>query len=151
MTTIVTYGTFDLYHVGHVRLLKRLRDMGDRLVVGLSTDEFNQQKGKQVVIPYSDRREILLSCRYVDDVFEENSWEQKRADLVREQADIFAIGDDWAGKFDDLEDLVKVIYLPRTKDISTTELKTVLSYLSKEKVNEVRNVVENLSSLIRQL
>lgn len=151
MTTIVTYGTFDLYHVGHVRLLKRLREMGDRLVVGLSTDEFNQQKGKQVVIPYSDRREILLSCRYVDDVFEENSWEQKRADLVREQADIFAIGDDWAGKFDDLEDLVKVIYLPRTKDISTTELKTVLSYLSKEKVNEVRNVVENLSSLIRQL
>ena len=151
MTTIVTYGTFDLYHVGHVRLLKRLREMGDRLVVGLSTDEFNQQKGKQVVIPYTDRREILLSCRYVDDVFEENSWEQKRADLVREQADIFAIGDDWAGKFDDLEDLVKVIYLPRTKDISTTELKTVLSYLSKEKVNEVRNVVENLSSLIRQL
>ena len=151
MTTIVTYGTFDLYHVGHVRLLKRLREMGDRLVVGLSTDEFNQLKGKQVVIPFADRREILLSCRYVDDVFEENSWEQKRADLIREKADIFAIGDDWAGKFDDLEDLVKVIYLPRTKDISTTELKTVLSYLSKEKVNEVRNVVDNLSSLIRQL
>ncbi|WP_100655913.1 adenylyltransferase/cytidyltransferase family protein [Alteromonas flava] len=151
MTTIVTYGTFDLYHVGHVRLLKRLKQMGDRLVVGLSTDEFNALKGKQVVIPYKDRHEILMSCRYVDHVFEEKCWEQKREDLIREKADIFAIGDDWAGKFDDLEDLVKVIYLPRTKDISTTELKTVLSYLNKEKVAELRNVVENLSTLVKQL
>ncbi|MFC3093091.1 glycerol-3-phosphate cytidylyltransferase [Alteromonas sediminis] len=151
MTTIVTYGTFDLYHIGHVKLLKRLKQMGDRLVVGLSTDEFNQLKGKQVVIPFEDRKEILLSCRYVDDVFEEHSWEQKRDDLIREKADIFAIGDDWAGKFDDLEDIVKVIYLPRTKDISTTELKTVLSYLDKEKVSEVKNVMDNLVTLINQL
>ena len=151
MTTIVTYGTFDLYHVGHVRLLKRLKQLGDRLVVGLSTDEFNVLKGKNVVIPYKDRREILLSCRYVDSVFEENSWEQKREDLVREKADFFAIGDDWAGKFDDLEDVVKVIYLPRTKDISTTELKTVLSYLNKEKVSELTNLLENLSNVVKQL
>ncbi|AEP31213.1 adenylyltransferase/cytidyltransferase family protein [Brumicola nitratireducens] len=151
MTTIVTYGTFDLYHIGHVRLLKRLKQLGDRLVVGLSSDGFNAIKGKNVVIPYKDRREILLSCRYVDDVFEENSWEQKRHDLARERADIFAIGDDWAGKFDDLEDIVKVIYLPRTKDISTTELKTVLSYLNKEKLSELTNLVENLSSMVKQL
>lgn len=151
MTTIVTYGTYDLYHIGHVKLLKRLKQMGDRLVVGLSTDEFNRVKGKQVVIPFEDRKEILLSCRYVDAVFEEHCWEQKREDLIRENADIFAIGDDWAGKFDELEDIVKVIYLPRTKDISTTELKTVLSYLDKEKVNEIKNVMSNLSTLINQL
>jgi len=151
LTTIVTYGTYDLYHIGHVKLLKRLKQMGDRLVVGLSTDEFNRVKGKQVVIPFEDRKEILLSCRYVDAVFEEHCWEQKREDLIRENADIFAIGDDWAGKFDELEDIVKVIYLPRTKDISTTELKTVLSYLDKEKVNEIKNVMSNLSTLINQL
>ncbi|MBT0585038.1 adenylyltransferase/cytidyltransferase family protein [Alteromonas oceanisediminis] len=151
MTTIVTYGTFDLFHVGHVRLLKRLKALGDRLVVGLSSDEFNEVKGKQVVIPYEDRREILLACRYVDAVFEENCWDQKRGDLIREHADIFAIGDDWAGKFDELEDIAKVIYLPRTKDISTTELKTVLSYLNKEKVVEIKNVVNNLTSLVEHL
>lgn len=151
MTTIVTYGTFDLYHIGHVKLLKRLKQLGDRLVVGLSTDEFNLLKGKEVVIPFADRREILLSSKYVDDVFAEECWEQKRADLIREKADIFAIGDDWAGKFDDLEDIVKVIYLPRTKDISTTELKTVLGYLNKEKVSEVINVVENLHTLVKSL
>ena len=151
MSTIVTYGTFDLYHVGHVRLLKRLKALGDRLVVGLSTDEFNLVKGKKVVIPYKDRREILLSCKYVDDVFEEHSWEQKREDLIREKADVFAIGDDWAGKFDDLEDLVNVIYLPRTKDISTTDLKTVLSQLNEEKVSELKNVIANLTTIANQL
>lgn len=151
MTTIVTYGTFDLYHVGHVRLLKRLKHIGDRLVVGLSTDEFNAIKGKQVVIPYSDRKEILLSSRYVDDVFAEKCWEQKRDDLIREKADIFAIGDDWAGKFDDLQDIVKVVYLPRTKDISTTDLKTVLSHLDKEKVSELKLAVDKLNGIVRQL
>ena len=95
MTTIVTYGTFDLFHIGHVKLLKRLRALGDRLIVGLSSDEFNQQKGKTTVIPFHDRREILLACRYVDDVFQENCWEQKREDLIRLDADIFAMGDDW--------------------------------------------------------
>lgn len=151
MTTIVTYGTFDLYHVGHVRLLKRLKQLGDRLVVGLSTDAFNELKGKQVVIPYADRKEILMSSRYVDDVFEENCWEQKRDDLIREKADIFAIGDDWAGKFDDLQDIVKVVYLPRTKDISTTDLKTVLSHLNKEKITEVKHTIDKLNTLVAQL
>ena len=82
MRTVITYGTFDLFHVGHVRLLKRIRDLGDRLVVGLSSDEFNKVKGKKVIIPFADRKEILLSCRYVDDVFQENTWEQKREDII---------------------------------------------------------------------
>ena len=146
--TVVTYGTFDLFHVGHVRLLKRLKAMGDKLVVGLSTDSFNQLKGKNVVIPFADRKEVLLSCRYVDDVFEEDCWEQKRHDLIRENADIFAIGDDWAGKFDDLEDIVKVLYLPRTKDISTTELKTVMREINEEKVREAKNVATHLVDLL---
>ncbi|APD85471.1 glycerol-3-phosphate cytidylyltransferase [Alteromonas sp. Mex14] len=151
MTTVVTYGTFDLFHIGHVRLLKRLHSLGDRLVVGLSSDEFNTVKGKSVVIPYADRREILLSCRYVDDVFEENCWEQKREDLEREGADIFAMGDDWIGKFDDLQDIVKVVYLPRTQDVSTTELKTVINQVYDEKLREVRNVASHLNTLIEKL
>lgn len=151
MKTIVTYGTFDLFHVGHVRLLKRLKSFGDRLLVGLSTDEFNQLKGKNVVIPFADRKETLLACRYVDDVFSESNWEQKREDLIREKADIFAIGDDWSGKFDELGDIVEVLYLPRTKDISTTELKTVLSQINNEKVVEIRNIVSHLFDLTKEL
>lgn len=151
MKTVVTYGTFDLFHVGHVRLLKRLKSLGDRLVVGLSSDEFNLVKGKKTIIPYADRREVLLSCRYVDEVFEENTWEQKRQDLLREQAAIFAIGDDWAGKFDDLQDIAEVLYLPRTKDISTTELKTVIHQINEEKLREIRNVASHLNGLINKL
>ena len=126
MTTVITYGTFDLFHFGHVRLLKRLRSLGDRLVVGCSSDEFNLLKGKKTVVPYTHRKEILLSCRYVSDVFPENNWEQKRDDIIREKADIFGMGHDWTGKFDDLSDLVKVVYLPRTEGISTTDLKDLM-------------------------
>ena len=151
MKTVVTYGTFDLFHIGHIRLLKRLKALGDRLVVGLSTDEFNQVKGKKVIIPYKDRKEVLLACRYVDDVFPETCWEQKREDLIREKATVFAIGDDWAGKFDDLEDIVSVLYLPRTQDISTTELKTVIREINEEKMQEIRNVTTHLLDLVNKV
>ena len=151
MKTVVTYGTFDLFHVGHVRLLKRLKALGDRLVVGLSTDQFNQVKGNKVIIPYQDRQEILMACRYVDHVFEEDCWEQKREDLIREKASIFAIGDDWAGKFDDLGDIVEVLYLPRTRDVSTTELKTVLSSIDRDKITELHNVASHLLALTTKL
>jgi glycerol-3-phosphate cytidylyltransferase len=151
MKTIVTYGTFDLFHVGHVRLLKRLKSLGDKLLVGLSTDEFNQLKGKNVVITFADRKEILMACQYVDDVFPEQKWEQKRDDLIREKADIFAIGDDWSGKFDQLGDIVEVLYLPRTKDVSTTELKTVLSLIDDEKIREIKNVASHLLDLTNEL
>lgn len=147
MKTVVTYGTFDLFHIGHVRLLKRLKSLGDRLVVGLSTDEFNHVKGKEVVIPFDDRKEVLLSCRYVDDVFEEKCWEQKREDIIREKATIFAIGDDWSGKFDDLGDIVEVLYLPRTKDVSTTDLRTVIGELENDKIKEIHNVAARLLEL----
>ncbi|QDC38072.1 adenylyltransferase/cytidyltransferase family protein [Sphingobium fuliginis] len=129
MSTVLTYGTFDLFHFGHVRLLRRLAGLGTKLVVGCSTDEFNMIKGKKVVVPYAQRREILLSCRYVSDVFPENTWEQKRDDIIREKADIFGMGHDWTGKFDDLSDIVEVVYLPRTEGVSTTELKHSVRFM----------------------
>ena len=121
--TVLTYGTFDLFHIGHVRLLRRLSEMGDRLIVGCSTDEFNAIKGKACVMPFEERAEILRACSYVTEVIPENDWAQKRADIQALAVDIFAMGDDWAGKFDDLADLCEVIYLPRTEDVSTTDLK----------------------------
>ncbi|WP_425045281.1 adenylyltransferase/cytidyltransferase family protein [Primorskyibacter sp. S87] len=124
--TIITYGTFDLFHVGHVRLLRRLADLGSKLIVACSTDEFNTLKGKTTAIPYAHRVEVLESCRYVDQVIPENTWEQKREDIVRFDADLFAMGDDWEGKFDDLRDLCDVLYLPRTENVSTTELKQLI-------------------------
>ena len=120
---VITYGTFDLFHYGHVRLLERLSAMGTELIVGCSTDEFNALKGKQSVMSFEQRRAILASCRYVSRVIPEESWAQKRTDIVNNNVSIFAIGDDWAGKFDDLSDLAQVIYMPRTSDISTTELR----------------------------
>ncbi|KEJ87800.1 adenylyltransferase/cytidyltransferase family protein [Sulfitobacter donghicola] len=121
--TILTYGTFDLFHVGHLRLLRRLSELGERLIVGCSTDEFNARKGKVTAITYVQRVEILEACRYVDLVIPESDWAQKREDVRRFDVDLFAMGDDWAGKFDDLRDLCDVLYLPRTEQISTTELK----------------------------
>lgn len=151
MKTILTYGTFDLFHVGHVRLLRRLSAMGDRLVIGLSTDEFNEGKGKKTIISYEQRREILLSCKYVDDVFAEENWQQKRDDILRENADILAMGDDWAGKFDDLGDVTNVIYLPRTEDISTTEVKQMVSYIKQDKKAEIMNAINTLMAKIETL
>jgi glycerol-3-phosphate cytidylyltransferase len=97
MTNVITYGTFDLFHVGHVRLLQRLRSLGDRLIVGCSTDEFNDIKGKKSVIRYNERAEILSSCKYVDLVIPETTWEQKCSDIQKHDVRIFAMGDDWVG------------------------------------------------------
>lgn len=124
--TILTYGTFDLFHVGHVRLLRRLADLGERLVVACSTDEFNAVKGKSTAVPYRHRVEILEACQFVDLVIPETNWAQKRTDVVEHRVDLFAMGDDWAGKFDDLQDLCDVLYLPRTENVSTTELKELI-------------------------
>jgi glycerol-3-phosphate cytidylyltransferase len=121
--TVLTYGTFDLFHPGHVQLLKRAKELGSRLVVGLSTDEFNARKGKKSVMSYEDRKAVLESCRYVDEVFSEEDWEQKVPDAIRLGADVFVMGDDWAGKFDFLADHCSVVYLARTPDVSSTEIK----------------------------
>lgn len=152
MKTILTYGTFDLYHVGHVNLLRRLRSMGDRLIVGCSTDEFNATKGKSCVIPYADRVEILLSCRHVDEVFPESSWDQKADDIRRFKASIFAMGDDWSGKFDHLQNETGclVTYVARTPGISTTDLKGMLRSIEEEKIFEIRRAASKLNELVQR-
>ncbi len=121
--TIITYGTFDLLHVGHVNLLKRAKKMGDYLIVGLSTDYFNTLKHKQSFFSYDDRKTILESIRYVDQVIPEKTWEQKKEDILQYQVNTFVIGDDWKGKFDELRSFCEVIYLPRTDGISSTIIK----------------------------
>jgi glycerol-3-phosphate cytidylyltransferase len=120
---VITYGTFDLFHYGHLRLLKRAKELGDKLIVAVSTNEFNKVKGKNCVYPYEHRSKIVEAIKYVDKVIPERNWEQKRNDIMKYKIDIFVMGDDWKGKFDDLKDLCKVVYLPRTPGISTTELK----------------------------
>ncbi len=121
--TVLTYGTFDLFHMGHHNLLRNLKALGSTLIVGVSTDEFNAAKGKKAVIPYEHRVQIIESIRYVDLVIPETCWEQKQDDIIRFKVDIFSMGDDWAGKFDYLRDLCEVVYLPRTEGVSTTEIK----------------------------
>lgn len=123
MKRVITYGTFDILHYGHINLLKRARTLGDYLIVALSSDEFNKIKNKKSYYTFEQRKSILEACRYVDLVIPENNWEQKREDIQKYQADIFVMGDDWKGKFDFLSDLCEVIYLPRTPDISTSKVK----------------------------
>ena len=123
MKRVLTYGTFDLLHVGHINLLRRAKAMGDYLIVGLSTDAFNDAKGKQCVLPYERREAMLRETGLVDQIIPETCWEQKSEDVRRYQVDVFVMGDDWTGKFDYLASQCEVVYLPRTPDISTTELK----------------------------
>lgn len=127
MKTVITYGTFDILHRGHINLLKRARELGDRLIVGLSSDEFNAGKHKSSLLNYENRKIVLESIRYVDFVFPEENWEQKVSDISKYDAQIFVMGSDWEGKFDMLKEHCEVIYLDRTPAISTTEIKTSLS------------------------
>ncbi len=125
MKRVITYGTFDLLHYGHINLLKRAKSFGDYLIVVLSSDEFNQkEKNKITYFSYDERKLLLEAVRYVDLVIPENSWKQKRQDMHEYHIDTFVMGDDWSGKFDFLkEEGVDVIYLPRTEVISTTKIK----------------------------
>ncbi len=127
MKKIITYGTFDLLHVGHIRMLKRARELGDYLVVAVSSDEFNQLKGKRAYFNIHERVEILESIKYVDEIIIENSWEQKESDVVKHNIDTFVIGDDWKGEFDFLSDKCNVVYLGRTEGVSTTLIKQNLA------------------------
>ncbi|MCR4666339.1 MAG: glycerol-3-phosphate cytidylyltransferase [Desulfovibrio sp.] len=124
MKRVITYGTFDLLHYGHINLLKRAKALGDYLVVAISTDEFNKNmKNKICVQTYEERKTILESLRYVDLVIPENNWEQKFEDIKLYKIDIFCMGSDWKGKFDFLKDSCQIVYLPRTEGISTTQRK----------------------------
>lgn len=126
MKKVITYGTFDLLHWGHINLLKRAKQLGDHLTVAISSDEFNELKNKQSYHSFENRKMILESIRYVDEVIAENEWEQKVTDVVERDIDVFVMGDDWEGKFDFLKDHCEVVYLPRTIGISTSKIKNDL-------------------------
>lgn|SRR5690554_2080792 len=139
---VITYGTFDLFHIGHLKLLQRLSQMGDKLIVGISTDEFNSSKGKKCIIPYEQRAEIVQNIKQVDLVIPEHSWDQKASDIKKYKVDVFAMGSDWQGKFDDLNDICSVVYLERTEGISTTKLKELLSNIDKSKIDNLKEALE---------
>lgn len=119
--TVITFGTFDVFHVGHVRILQRARSLGSKLVVGVSSDQLNiAKKGRPPVYDQAERIEIISSLKYVDEVFVEDSLELKREYILKYKANMLVMGDDWAGKFDGMNDVCQVVYLPRTPSISTT-------------------------------
>ena len=148
-TTVITYGSFDMFHVGHLKLLQRLKILGDKVIVAVSTDEFNEIKGKTTLIPYDQRAEIVANIKCVDKVIPEKSWEQKIEDVMKYNVDIFAIGNDWEGMFDFLKDYCEVVYLERTKEVSTTKLKKSLGDISAIPESGILNafdVIEQLRS-----
>lgn len=124
MKKIITYGTYDLLHYGHINLLKRAKSLGDYLIVVLSTDEFNwEEKNKKCYFSYEIRKQLLESIRYVDLVIAETSWKQKEKDIIAYDVDTFVMGDDWQGQFDYLEAFCQVVYLNRTPEISSSKIK----------------------------
>ena len=124
MRKVITYGTFDLLHAGHINLLRRAKELGDYLIVVVSTDEFNwNEKRKKCYFSYEERKKLVEAVRYVDLVIPEKSWDQKISDVKEYHVDTFVMGDEWKGKFDFLKDSCEVVYLPRTAGISTTKIK----------------------------
>lgn len=151
MTTVLTYGTFDLLHIGHLNLLERLAERGDRLVVGVSSDEFNSSKGKKSLFNYQERSRLLGALSCVDEVFPEHSWEQKLDDIKHYQANVFGMGSDWQGKFDHLKPHCEVIYLPRTQNVSSTDLKRSLSQLDRKTVRKLKQGMDSLLDIIKAI
>lgn len=131
MKRVITYGTFDLLHHGHINLLKKAKQLGDYLIVAVSTDEFNKIKGKQSYQPFEIRKIMVEAVRYVDLVIAEKTWEQKITDIKKYDVDVFVIGNDWKGKFDFLKDYCRVVYLPRTKGVSSTKIKNDIFHCKK--------------------
>lgn len=151
MKTILTYGTFDLFHIGHLNLLKKLKGMGDHLIVGVSTDEFNLEKGKHSIYKYQDRADIVAALEYVDCVIPEHSWKQKVQDIQKYNVDVFAIGNDWQGKFDELKSYCEVIYLPRTENISSTAVKESINALNAAKIDELKTALDGIKAIINTI
>lgn len=131
MKKIITYGTYDMFHPGHLKLLKRAKALGDHLTVAISSDEFNQLKGKSSYYSFEDRAEIVDALTIVDEVIREDNWEQKVTDIQKLNIDTFVIGDDWEGHFDFLQEHCEVVYLKRTEGISTTKIKEDLKETTK--------------------
>ncbi|ALX49957.1 glycerol-3-phosphate cytidylyltransferase [Lentibacillus amyloliquefaciens] len=123
MKKIITYGTFDLLHPGHINLLRHAKELGDYLIVGVSTDGFNHKKNKEAYHPFESRKIIVEAIRYVDLVIPETDWEQKMDDIIHYEVDVFVIGNDWKGNFDFLKRYCDVVYLPRTSGISSSKIK----------------------------
>ncbi len=147
---ILTYGTFDLFHIGHLNLLRRLKKMGSSLVVGVSTDKFNELKGKKTIIRYEDRIDIVKNIKYVDTAFPEQNWEQKVEDIKKYNVDVFAMGNDWAGKFDHLKEHCDVVYLPRTEGISSTSLKSLMANFDKAHVGELKKALDIIANIVNR-
>ena len=144
---VITYGTFDMFHIGHLRLLQRAKALGDELIVAVSTDEFNEQKGKKTLISFEQRAEIVANIKCVDRVIPEKDWQQKKDDILKYNVDIFVMGDDWKGKFDSLREYCDVHYLERTQKISSTQLKKSLiniTSIPKEDILRAFEVIEVL-------
>ena len=123
MKKVITYGTFDLLHYGHINLLKRAKKLGDYLIVGLSSDKFNAIKNKKSIYSYAKRKSYLETLKCIDLIIPEKNWKQKINDIKKHKVEVFVMGNDWKGKFDELKKVCKVVYLPRTPIISTTNIK----------------------------
>ncbi len=146
--TVLTYGTFDLFHIGHLNLLRRLRDLGDRLIVGVSTDEFNALKGKKTIIGFNDRIDIVRNLRCVDLAIPEENWGQKVQDIRAHGVHVFGMGSDWEGRFDELKAHCEVVYLPRTEGISSTQIKKTLQVLDRSHVQELKQALDLIASIV---
>jgi len=151
MRTVITYGTFDLFHIGHLNLLERLAALGYKLIVGVSTDEFNLIKGKKSIHSFEERSRIISALSCVDKVIPENDWEQKFDDIKKYGVSLFGIGADWKGKFDDLSSLCEVHYLPRTSNVSSTEIKRSLATMKKDDIQNIKVYLDALNTIVNSL
>jgi glycerol-3-phosphate cytidylyltransferase len=145
---ILTYGTFDLFHIGHLNLLNRLKELGDYLVVGVSTDRFNEGKGKKTIVNFEDRMKIVSGLKCVDLAIPENSWEQKVHDIKKYNVSVFGMGHDWEGHFDTLKEYCEVVYLSRTEGISSTAIKQTLQVLDKTHIDDLKKALDLISSIV---
>lgn len=147
---ILTYGTFDLFHIGHLNILTRLKSLGDYLIVGVSTDKFNEGKGKKTIISFEDRLKIISELKCVDLAIAEESWDQKIKDIEKHNVAVFGMGHDWEGHFDYLKEHCEVFYLPRTEGISSTDLKKMLQSLDKSHVADLKQALDLISSIVER-
>lgn len=151
MRTVITYGTYDIFHTGHLALLKRARALGNRLVVGISSDEFNRMKGKRSFFSFEERAKIVEELKCVDEVFREDDWDQKRADIINRGAHVFVMGNDWDGKFDELKDICEVVYLERTQGVSSTEIKQALARIDAVAIEQLRAAISAAAEIVKAI